>query len=84
MNPTPAEQWCRDQTRWFNNRIPTAPIEDCWLPNPVFLLQSVNNPVARPASAHALYWFDVRDTTEGSAVANTLGANSGYFQKYVG
>ena len=84
MNPTPAEQWCRDQTRRFNNRIPTAPIEDCWLPDPAFLPQSVNNPVARPAGARAPYWFDVRDTAEGSAVANTLGANSGYFQEYAG
>ena len=84
MNPTPAERWCRDQSRRFNNRIPTAPIADCWLPDPALLPQSVNNPVARPAGARSPYWFDVRDTAEGSAVATTLGANSGYFQEYAG
>ena len=84
MNPTPAEQWCRDQARRFNNHIPTAAIETCWLPDPALLPQSVNNPVARPAGARAPYWFDVRDTAEGSSVANALGANSGYFQEYAG
>ena len=84
MNPSPAEQWCREQSRRFNNRIPTAPIADCWLPDPALLPQSVNNPVAHPAGARSPYWFDVRDTAEGSAVATTLGVNSGYFQEYAG
>jgi hypothetical protein len=84
MNPTPAEQWCRDQSVRFSGRIPDAPIESCWLSDPRFLGQSVNNPVARPAGARSPHWFDVRDTAEGSAVAQALGVNSGYFQEYAG
>ena len=84
MNPTPAEQWCREQSLRFNNRIPDLPIEACWLSDPRYLGQSVNNPVARPASARSPKWFDVRSTAEGSAIAQALGVNSGYFQEYAG
>ena len=79
MNPTPAEQWCRDQALCFNNRIPDGPIEECWLSDPQFLRQAVNNPVPRPAGAFAPHWFDVRHTAEGAAIAQALGVNSGYF-----
>ena len=84
MNPTPAEQWCRDQALRFSNRIPDGSIEDCWLSDPRFLRRAVNNPVPRPAGARCPYWFDVRDTAEGSCIASALGANSGYFQEYAG
>jgi hypothetical protein len=40
--------------------------------------------MARPAGARSPFWFDVRDTAEGSAVATALGPNSGYFQEYAG
>ena len=84
MNPNPAEQWCRDQALRFSNRIPDGPIEEAWLPDPRFLRRAVNNPVSRPAGARSPHWFDVRDTAEGSSIANALGANSGYFQEYAG
>ena len=52
--------------------------------DPRFLRRAVNNPVPRPAGARCPYWFDVRDTAEGSSIASTLGYNSGYFQEYAG
>ena len=79
MNPTPVEQWCRDQALRFCNRIPDGPIEECRLSDPRFLRRAVNNLVSRPAGAPPPDWFDFRDTGEGSAIANALGANSGYF-----